>query len=262
MIVTNAIARFAIERVGDGYIYGAKGQVCSPAFRQQQARQYPEWEDNILRVGAKWDGNNVWDCAQLTRYAAKAAGYSLPSGATSQWTKGEWAAKGTIADLPAGKIVFLYRGTDKKMQHTGIAIGDGTCVHAKGTADGVIRQRVDAYKWTHWAALPDKQEEEDTMPQGTFVTAENGLPVYMRAGPSTRDDYIAKIPVGTQVTVKNLNTVDGTEWALVTAQGKTGYMMAKYLTGAELPAVPDGITISKELARQLLDAIAPQIERG
>ena len=32
----------ALSLVGEGYIYGAKGQICSPAFRQQQAEQYPD----------------------------------------------------------------------------------------------------------------------------------------------------------------------------------------------------------------------------
>jgi len=64
----------ALSLVGQGYIYGAKGQICSREFREQQAQQYPEWEDNILNVGAKWDGRPVWDCAQLTRAVAKAAG--------------------------------------------------------------------------------------------------------------------------------------------------------------------------------------------
>ena len=34
-------ADFALSKVGQGYIYGAKGQTCSAAFRRQQAAQYP-----------------------------------------------------------------------------------------------------------------------------------------------------------------------------------------------------------------------------
>ena len=64
----------ALSLVGQGYLYGAKGQICSEAFRAQQARQYPEQAKNILETGAKWDGQPVWDCAQLTRAVAAAAG--------------------------------------------------------------------------------------------------------------------------------------------------------------------------------------------
>ena len=32
-------AAFARSKIGQGYIYGAKGQKCSAAFRRQQAQQ-------------------------------------------------------------------------------------------------------------------------------------------------------------------------------------------------------------------------------
>lgn len=35
-------AAFALSKVGQGYIYGAKGQVCTEKFRRQQANQYPD----------------------------------------------------------------------------------------------------------------------------------------------------------------------------------------------------------------------------
>ena len=117
----------ALSLIGQGYIYGAKGQICSEAFRQGQAAQYPEQAEMILGTGAKWDGMPVWDCAQLTREAAKAGGVTLVSGATSQWKKTEWDAQGNIDTLPEGETLFLYRrqnGSSTKMQHTGVAIGD------------------------------------------------------------------------------------------------------------------------------------------
>lgn len=85
---------WALSHVGDGYIYGARGQKCSLAFREQQAKQYPAQADNILGTGAKWDGKTVWDCAQFTRAAWAAAGINLVSGATSQWNKTDWESSG------------------------------------------------------------------------------------------------------------------------------------------------------------------------
>ena len=152
MMAEREAAAFALGKVGQGYIYGARGQICTAAFRQQQARQYPEQARYILEVGKKWDGVPVWDCAQLTRYAAKAAGVTLPSGATSQWKKGPWKRKGTMSAMPQGQVLFLYRESGGRMQHTGLALGDGTCVHARGTAYGVVRQPVSGYAWTHWAS--------------------------------------------------------------------------------------------------------------
>ena len=161
MMNAEKAAAFALSKVGQGYIYGARGQTCSAAFRRQQASQYSDQAKYILDVGKKWDGVPVWDCAQLTRYAAKAAGVELPSGATSQWKKGPWKRKDTMDTLPMGEVVFLFRrqkGSAAVMAHAGLALGDGTCVHARGTAYGVVRQSVNGYAWTHWASPWEKQE--------------------------------------------------------------------------------------------------------
>lgn len=155
-------AAFALQRVGDGYIYGAKGQTCSLKFRQQQAGQYPRQAKTILSAGARWDGKPVWDCAQLTRFAAKAEGIALPSGATSQWKRGPWVQKGTLDTLPKGQVAFLFRQGNGRMQHTGLALGDDTCVHAAGTSSGVIHQPMGDYGWTHWAS-PWQAEEKITL---------------------------------------------------------------------------------------------------
>lgn len=152
--MTAAMKEKALSLVGQGYIYGAKGQTCSLAFRQQQAKQYPDQAERILDTGAKWDGKPVWDCAQLTRAVAKVGGVSLVSGATSQWTKTDWDARGTIDTIPENELVFVFRQSttnSAKMQHVGVALGDGTCVHARGTAYGVVKQTMNQYAWTHWA---------------------------------------------------------------------------------------------------------------
>ena len=226
-------AAFALSKVGQGYIYGAKGQVCSPSFRQQQAAQYPDQAKYILDVGKKWDGVPVWDCAQLTRYAAKAAGVTLPSGATSQWRKGPWKHKGTVGTMPQGEVLFLYRQKGSVMQHTGIALGDGTCVHARGTAYGVVRQGLEDYAWTHWASpwegLETPEKGEESKMEYAIVSAQSGGTVRMRSGPGQNYGTLANIPIGMRVEVLN----SGTEWSLIRHEGATGYMMSQYLKAAE-----------------------------
>ena len=150
----SAMKEKALSLVGQGYIYGAQGQICSLAFRKQQARQYPEQEKNIMGTGAKWDGMPVWDCAQLTQEVAEVGGVKLVSGSTSQWKKTDWDEKGTIDTIPEGELVFVFRQNKTNasvMQHVGVALGDGTCVHARGTAYGVVQQSMSQYAWTHWA---------------------------------------------------------------------------------------------------------------
>lgn len=140
-----------MAHIGDGYIYGAKGQICSEKFREQQAKQYPAHRSLILGAGGQWDGRQVWDCAQLTRAACRCGGAELVSGATSQWKQQNvWAKKGPIATLPA-EVCCLFREHGGRMQHTGLYLGDRTFVHAKGTRSGVLRQALGTYQWTHWA---------------------------------------------------------------------------------------------------------------
>ncbi len=258
------IAEFAISKIGQGYIYGAKGQTCSPKFRKQQAEQYPEQAQNILVTGSKWDGVPVWDCAQLTRYAAEAAGLTLPSGATSQWTKADWAEKGEIGTIPAGKTVFVYRKSGSKMQHTGVAIGDGTCVHARGTAYGVVRQRMDEYPWTHWGLLKSQQKGEDTMETNAMIISGDGNPVKLRADPSTENAYIAKLDVGTAANVLKEVMVGNEKWSFVMAGGKSGYIMSKFLEDVPAMAQPqekasDNVQI--ELPRTLAEALSDAIKK-
>lgn len=246
-------AAFAQSKIGQGYIYGAKGQTCTAAFRRQQAQQYPDQAQNILVTGAKWDGRPVWDCAQLTRFAAKAAGVELPSGATSQWRKAPWKRKGTIDTLPEGEVVYLYRQKGSIMQHTGLALGDGTCVHARGTAYGVVHQPVRDYPWTHWASpwedlrTPEKEGETDM--ETAIVHADSGSTVRMRSGPGKGYTPVLSVPVDMEVEVLE----GGPEWSRIRVDGEEGYMMSQYL---HRPA--KGATLEQRLAE--LEKRMSQIE--
>ena len=228
----------ALSLVGQGYIYGAKGQVCSTAFRQGQAAQYPEQAANILGIGARWDGVPVWDCAQLTRAVARAAGVTLVSGATSQWNKTMWARKGTIDTLPPGEACFVYRRQgggaatgSTVMAHTGVALGDGTCVHARGTAYGVVRQDMGGYAWTHWASpweagITQDMGGDEAMDSAGYqaeVVAETGSTVNVREEPNGA--LRSRLPLGTVVDV--LSEADG--WCAIAHGGGVGYMQSGFL---------------------------------
>jgi cell wall-associated NlpC family hydrolase len=149
----DSLKEWALSKVGCGYVYGGTGVLCTEAYRKARAEQYPGAAALILGIAAKWDGKQVFDCAQFTRKAAQAVGLDLPSGASSQWRGGYWAAKGAIACLPAGRVCFLYHESKNAspMGHTGVCLGDGTEVDARGHAEGVIRMAIDKYPWTHWA---------------------------------------------------------------------------------------------------------------
>lgn len=170
MTKNESIRQYSMAQVGNPYVYGATGKTCTPGLRQQQMKQYPTFAPTIERhcpvlsgkqsvcVGCKWQGMNAFDCAQLVRRAAEAAGFRLPSGAKSQFNSKNphsgWAAGGPIDQLPYDQVAFLYRRTaDGGVPHTGTYTGDGWVVDARGHAQGVMRTLLNAYKWTDFRVL-------------------------------------------------------------------------------------------------------------
>ena len=170
------LTAWALSKVGSPYVMGGTGKRCTPAYRKARAAQYPgsaaAIEQNcqvmsgkkITCDGCKYDGMDCYDCAQLVRYGCKASGIDglNISGANSQWVRGDWEAKGAIADMPEGAVCILYRqDIDGRMGHTGICLGDGTIVHAKGHAYGVVHDLVSAGRWTHYAIPKGLRSEDD-----------------------------------------------------------------------------------------------------
>ena len=228
------------ERIGDGYIYGAKGQTATVDFINQQMDQYPEYVK--YDIVQKWIGRKVWDCATLVRFAMKEVGISMVSGATSQWNKTDWMKKGTIGSLPKDKICCLYRWTGSVMQHTGVYLGNGYFIDARGSSTGVIKTKLEKYPWTH-GGIPDGlynekelAEEKPATPQEVLkvlyqakVVAESGSTVRMRSQASSASSTLAKVPLETIVDV--VAELNG--WKQIVYNGKTGYMMDEFLQKKE-----------------------------
>lgn len=168
------IAEYAESKIGCAYIWGGYGEkLCSPSFRRERASAYPSQKNNIYRycqvlsgqktvcTGCRYNGKQAYDCAQLTRYACKAAGQELVSGSNAQWKKVPWAKKGTIDTLPDVPGVILYHmDGNGEMSHTGVYVGSGYAVEARAAAYGVVKTVVKARSWTHWAALPGVLDDD------------------------------------------------------------------------------------------------------
>lgn len=174
-----AMTARAISLVGCGYIYGATGWICTPNRLTQQEKQYPSFAKQMKRYGKKWMGKPCYDCAQLTRDVARQAGISLPSGATSQWrAAGIWKEKDVIDTLPDEAGIFLFTMRDGRMTHTGVSIGNGEEVDARGHAYGVVRRKISETSYTHWARLAIDYnapiEAENPVPEPTKPTLRTG----------------------------------------------------------------------------------------
>lgn len=156
-----AMTARAISLLGSGYIYGATGWICTRARLEQQKKQYPEYASLIDRYGPRWLGKPCYDCAQLTRTVAREAGMALPSGASSQWrAKNIWKERGTIDTMPDEAGLFLFTMTGSTMSHTGVSIGGGEEIDARGHAYGVVRRPIAQTSFTHWARLNTAYDEE------------------------------------------------------------------------------------------------------
>lgn len=152
------------EQIGCPYIWGATKQACTPKYRRARMNDlmadYPQYAKMIKEncpqlagratscAGCKWAKDGVgrlaYDCAQLTRFALDTVGIALVSGANSQWQKTAYVIKGEIKDMPKNLLCLVYRqDDDKRMHHTGVYMGDGLVIHAKGHAYGVVREKLD-----------------------------------------------------------------------------------------------------------------------
>lgn len=235
----NTVISWLEDRVGEGYAWGASGYTLTQSKLNELIAQYPDYVSQSKN--GQWLGKRVWDCAQLVRYAMKEVGISMVSGATSQWKKTNWMKKGTIDSLPANKICCLYRQTNgTTMQHTGVYLGNGYFIDARGSSSGVLKTKLEKYPWTHWGipkglyteselnttttTTPTKQEVLIVLYKAKVI-AESGSTVRMRSEPSSSATTLEKVPVDSTVDV--VAELNG--WKQIIYNGETGYMMDDFL---------------------------------
>jgi hypothetical protein len=154
--------------LGWSYVFGAKGQLCTPAYRRQAYKSHSDHETiktacknfdgSSSCSGCKWYPNGkktrVYDCRGFTYWILKQVyGWELKgAGATSQWnTASNWREKGNVSDgIPADTIVCLFyesKTEPSKMAHTGLCFNNQTVECSAGVQ---YNSKVNK-KWTRWA---------------------------------------------------------------------------------------------------------------
>lgn len=239
--VSNAtiVREYALSKVGCGYVWGATGQTASEAVLQTLYARHPDHVN--LTIVRKWIGKQIFDCAGFVAKSMNQVGIKPATGATSAWNGTQWARKGDISTLPSDKVCCLYKkkADGSGMQHTGLYLGDGIVVDARGSSQGVIKSTLSSYPWTNWG-IPVGLYTEDELNDisggsapvevikvayQAVVEASSGSTVNMRSGPSTNNGVVQAIKIGQIVDVTE---VQG-DWSAITWNGKSGYMMSKYL---------------------------------
>lgn len=157
--------RTALNCVGWAYVFGARGELCTPTNRQKyfasKGAEHPTIKSACKNFngtgscsGCKWlpggSKTRFFDCRGFTYWILlQVYGWKLMgAGATSQWnTKENWTAQGEIKDgIPANTLVCLFVSNGKVMSHTGFGFNDETIECSSGVQYFQKRNK----KWTHW----------------------------------------------------------------------------------------------------------------
>lgn len=163
MIKASQIIAWIKQHVGDGYIYGAIGQVCTTELLKAKQAQYgalmgegyyQKGGDYTKGRCAKWLGKWVNDCSGLFKAARKVLS-GVWKDVSAQGTYGQCTKRGTIASMPLTPGCTLYMWSNKKgrMSHVGIYIGNGLVIEARGVDYGIVVTKLNERQWTHWGWL-------------------------------------------------------------------------------------------------------------
>ena len=160
----------------------------------------------------------------------------------------------SIYGAEAGMLAFKGKplGTDGQPHHVGLVTSQTTVIHSSSEKGCVVETPLNK-QWTllgksRWIEIsvqkeepkPEPEKGDDAMvdlPCTAKVYAPKGKTVNLRSEPNdSRSNVIDRIPIGTIVTV---TAYVGDGWAFISADGKVGYMMTKFLTKADPHEEPE-----------------------
>ena len=173
--------RTALLCDGWAYVFGARGEYCTPANRRaMDYEKHPTIKTKCKNFdgggtcgGCKWYPNGqrtrCFDCRGFTYWVLlRVYGWRLMgAGATSQWnTESNWTAKGTIDTMPADTLVCLFVADGKTMEHTGFGYNNETVECSNGVQHFTSRNK----KWTHWGVPVCVSNDAQPTPAPTPAT--------------------------------------------------------------------------------------------
>ena len=190
------------------------------------------------------------DCSGLFVKMYKDQGASIYHGSNTIYRKycGDKGKLTSASQLAVGMAVFKWNpNTPAKFddglgdfQHIGFvaSVNPLQIIHAS-SAVGCVTIDYKIGKWAYWGKLKDVDysgsdsgggddgKDDKDMPEEKYadVYAESGNTVKMREKPSSSCNIYWEVPIGATVQVLD----PGTEWSKIKYDGKTGYMMTKFL---------------------------------
>lgn len=195
-----AVVALAESKLGDPYVFGARGEKCATGIRRQYAAYHPEYRDKIFGAcpvlsgrqsncsGCKWDGHLCYDCRGFTYYVLRtAAGITINGGgATTQYeTASNWALRGTTDKMP-DLVCCLFKRKGGKMPHTGLHVGGGRIIHCSTTVkEGSTSDKT----WTHFGVPLGLYTDEEIKKAG-------GIKVKSTIRRGAKGDLVRELQLG------------------------------------------------------------------
>lgn len=229
------LVEYCIAQLCRPYWYGTYGQIATKELYEEKKKRYWKyycWANDY----EEQFGQKVHDCTGLTE------GYLMSASPNSEpkyKSKYDFSAngllkackeKGDIKDIPEipGILVF-YDG------HTGVYIGNGKVIEARGHAYGVVTTLLNDRPWTHWGKHPyinyeNKESEEIKKVDITLTVLRKGM----------KNDPAIK-PLQRQLKALGYKGKDGKALTIDGSYGgNTEYAVEKFQAAHELDV--DGVT--------------------
>lgn len=265
MIRVNALVAYAKNAVGGGYCWGADGQKCSKAVRQELASRTSNeaTKKNLLNLCAKWDGQNVWDCSGLFRGAWRALAKYRSGGATTIYR--EWCdEKGTIDTMPDVEGIAVFRADGTGMAHIGLYVGKGYVIDARSSDKGVLLSTMASYgRWTHWGKLADVDygaQDEEEVEKMVDIKWRGKVKTRTGNGVSLWDTPLKTVSVISVPEGAEVGVIDDTHgaFALAIYEGRMGYVDTGYLYAADGSETPS--SAKEDHAEEMVDTRLAALE--
>lgn len=183
------VVNIAEACLGWPYVFGARGQYCTPSNRKARIRSdHPTiYTKCQVLTGPKTSCSGCkfypggptrfFDCRGFTYWLFRQIGITINgAGATSQYNdNANWSEKGLIADMPRDIVCIVFKDVKGTKEHTGIYIGNGQIIHC---SNGVQTGKITDKGWTHYAIPkgldgkidPDRKPTLKRGDKGQYVT--------------------------------------------------------------------------------------------
>lgn len=154
------LVEYAKAQLGKPYWYGSFGNGASKEFYNQKKRQYPGYYLWSYKPGN--EGVKVHDCVGLVKGylwcdspTDNTPRYNAAQDKSANGMRNACTKKGDIASIPdvPGVLVFMNG-------HTGVYIGNGEVIEARGHAYGVVKTKLKDRAWKWWGYCPYITYEE------------------------------------------------------------------------------------------------------